>query len=109
MPATSLLPHVSRPLVSRPFFHLRRRSLLRGTLLVLASFVAAFALSGFPSGRPTMLLTIPALATMYGTFDTVRCMQNRWSFYHGGVLLLVFMDMMVLCLVLSFLVFPYIL
>ena len=46
---------------------------------------------------------------MYGTFDTVRCMQTRWSFYHGGVLLLVFMDMMVLCLVLSFLLFPYIL
>jgi hypothetical protein len=109
MLATSRLPHISHPLASRRVFHLRQRSLLRGTLLVLASFVASFALSGFPNSRPTMLLVIPALATMYGTFDTVRCMQNRWSFYHGGVLLLVFMDMMVLCLVMSFLLFPYIL
>ena len=109
MPATSLLPHISGPFVSRPFFHLCQRSLFRGTLLVLASFVSSFAISGFPNSRPTMLLVVPALAAIYGTFDTVRCMQTRWSFYHGGVLLLVFMDMMALCLILSFLLFPYIL
>jgi hypothetical protein len=34
-------------------------------------------------------------------------MQPRWSFYHGGVVLLLFMDMMAICLILFFLLFPY--
>ena len=98
-----------RPLSSFAVFNLRRRSLVRGNLLVLCSFAAAFPLSGFPRGRPTLLLLIPAVLALLGTFDTLRCMQPRWSFYHGGVLLCVYMDLMAVCLILFFLLFPYVL
>ena len=42
-------------------FHLRRRSLVRGTFLALASFVAGFALSGFPALHPNPWLLLPLL------------------------------------------------
>jgi hypothetical protein len=34
-------------------------------------------------------------------------MQRRWSLYHGGVLLLIYMDLMVLCMILFLLLYPY--
>ena len=42
-----------------------------------------------------------------GTADTVRCIQRRWSFYHGGVLLCLYMDLMAITLVLFLLLYPY--
>lgn len=98
---------LQRRLTSLAFFQLRRRSLLRGTLLVLGSVAAAFALSGFPHSRRTLLMLIPVALSLYGMFDTVRCIQRRWSFYHGGVILLLLMDLMAVFLILSFLFFPY--
>jgi hypothetical protein len=102
-----LTPQFHRPVTSFALFHPRRRSLLRGNLLVLGSFFASFLLSGFPGSRATMLLIIPAVLALLGMVDTVRCVQPRWSFYHGGVILLLFMDMMAVCLILFFLLFPY--
>ena len=64
-------------------------------------------MSGFPHSRATPLLAIPAFFALLGMLDTVRCMQSRWGFYHGGVILLIFMDMLVLCLILFFLFLPY--
>ena len=89
------------------FLNPRKRSLLRGSFLVLASLAVAIFLSDFPHNRATPLLIVPALFTMAGTADTVRCMQRRWSFYHGGVLLLIYMDLMALCMILFFLLYPY--
>jgi hypothetical protein len=88
---------------------LRRHSLLRGNLLVLLSFAAAFRISGFPAIHTAPLLLVPALLALLGAVDTVRCMQPRWDFYHGGVLLCLYMDLMVLCLILFFLLSPYLL
>ncbi|MGD0442527.1 MAG: permease [Edaphobacter sp.] len=88
-------------------FNPRKRSLLRGGLLVLISLAAAIYLSGFPQNRATPLLILPTLAAIAGTADTVRCMQRRWSLYHGGVLLLIYMDLMALCMILFFLLYPY--
>lgn len=88
-------------------FKPRCRSLLRGSLLSLASLAAAMLLSHFPHNRPTPLLILPALTAVAGTIDHVRCMRTRWSFYHGGVLLCVYMDLMVVSMILFFLVFPY--
>jgi hypothetical protein len=85
----------------------RRRSLLRGNLLVLASLAAAIYLSDFPNNRRTLLLILPVIAAIAGTADTVRCMQRRWSLYHGGVLLLIYMDLMALCMILFFFLYPY--
>jgi hypothetical protein len=85
----------------------RNRSLLRGNLLVLTGLGTAILISGFPQVRPTLLLVFPALAAIAGTADTVRCMQRRWSLYHGGVLLLIYMDLMALCMILFLLLYPY--
>jgi len=93
--------------VSNSLLNPRHRSLIRGNLLVLLSLVAAFILSDFPRNRPTMLLAIPSLIAMVGTADTIRCMQPRWSFYHGGVLLCVYMDLMAVSLILFFFLYPY--
>jgi hypothetical protein len=89
------------------FLNPRKRSLLRGSLLVLASLAGAIFLSDFPHNHATLLLIVPVLVTIAGTADTVCCMQRRWSFYHGGVLLLIYMDLMALCMVLFFLLYPY--
>ncbi|MDQ2832244.1 MAG: permease [Acidobacteriota bacterium] len=85
----------------------RTRSLLRGSLLVLVSLAAALLLSDFPHNRANVFLLVPAVGAVAGTVDTVRCMQRRWSFYHGGVLLCVYMDLMALCMILFFLLYPY--
>jgi hypothetical protein len=74
---------------------------------VLSSLAAAFFLSNFPNIHATPLLILPTLGAILGTADTVRCMQRRWSFYHGGVLLLIYMDLMALCMILFLLLYPY--
>jgi len=85
----------------------RQSSLLRSNLLVLVSLAVAFPLSDFPHNRPTLLLVFPALLAVVGTADTTRCMRKRWSFYHGGVLLCIYMDLMAVALILVFLLYPY--
>jgi hypothetical protein len=93
--------------VKPSIFNPRSRSLVRGCLLVLSSLAAAIFLSDFPHDHATPLIVLPALVAVIGTADTVRCMQRRWSLYHGGVLLLIYMDLMVLCLILFLLLYPY--
>ena len=90
-----------------PFLNPRKRSLLRGCLLVLASLGIAILISGFPQIHPNALIIFPVLAAIAGTADTVRCMQRRWSLYHGGVLLLIYMDLMALCMILFLFLYPY--
>jgi hypothetical protein len=99
----ALIHHLS----SSAVFHLSRRSLLRGNLLVLGSFGLSFLLSGFPHSRATLLLLIPTILAFVGLADTFRCSQTPWGFYHGGVILLLLMDMMAICLILFFLLYPY--
>jgi len=93
--------------VTLHFFNPRVRSLVRGNLIVLTSVALATVISDFPYLRPTPWLVVPALACLIGTADTARCMQKRWSFYHGGVLLCVYMDLMAIMLILFFLLYPY--
>jgi len=89
------------------FFNPRDRSLLRGALLVLLSLGIAVLLSDFPRNRANPFLVLPAFGAVAGTVDHVRCMRTRWSFYHGGVLLLIYMDMLALIVILFFLLYPY--
>ena len=74
---------------------------------MLGSFAASFLLSGFPHTHATTLLAIPAILALTGMLDTVRCVRPRWGFYHGGVILLLLMDTLAVCLILSFLFLPY--
>ena len=52
-------------------------------------------------------MALPALGALVGTADTLRCLRPRWSFYHAGVILCVYMDLMALSLVLFLLFYPY--
>jgi hypothetical protein len=85
----------------------RNRSLLRGALLVLISLALALLLSGFPNNRANPFILLPALGAAAGTADHLRCMRTRWSWYHGGVVLLIYMDLMALSMILFFLLYPY--
>jgi hypothetical protein len=85
----------------------RKRSLPRGTALVLCSLVGSFMLAGFPEAHPSLKLLVPTLIATLGTFDTMRCLQARWSFYHGAVVILIYMDIMALCMILFLLLYPY--
>ena len=84
----------------------RSRSLVRGTVLVLAAFGIALVLTDFPNNRSTPLLVLPAMAAVVGLVDHIRCMRSRWSWYHGGVLLLIYTDLMVLSMIAFFLLYP---
>lgn len=86
---------------------LRQRSLLRGNVLVLGSLAAAVLLSDFPHNKATVLLALPALTGIAGTVDTVRCIRRRWSFYHAGVILCIYMDLMAISMILFLLLYPY--
>src|SRR5580693_6364254 len=88
-------------------FNPRIRSLVRGNLLVFTSLAIATLLSKFPYLRATPWLVLPVLGCLAGTADTVRCIQKRWSFYHGGVLLCLYMDLLAITLALFFLLYPY--
>ncbi len=88
------------------FFNPRLRSLLRANIVVLSCLAVAFPLSHFPHLRVSYWLALPLLGATLGTVDTLRCMRTRWDFYHGGVILCAYMDLMVLTLVLFLLLYP---
>ena len=92
-----------RPAILNP----RKRSLPRGNLLVLFSLAVGLLLSGFPENHPNPLIVLPLLTAIVGTADTIRCMRSSWSWYHGGVILCVYMDLMVLSMILFLLLYPY--
>lgn len=84
----------------------RQRSLVRANGLVFVSLVLAFWLSNFPHNRASVWIAIPLLLSLLGTLDTVRCMRTRWSWYHGGVVLCAYMDLMAVCMIAFFLIYP---
>jgi F0F1-type ATP synthase assembly protein I len=89
-------------------FNIRARSLLRGTVLVVGSVVLALVWSGFPNNvHGSLLVAVPACLAVYGTWETSRCLRPRWSFYHGGVLLLLYADVLALALIVFLLLYPY--
>lgn len=85
----------------------RTHSLRRASGLVLGSLAIAIYLSHYPHIQRAPLLVLPVLIAIAGTIDTVRCIQRRWSFYHAGVMLFIYMDLMALMLMLFFLFYPY--
>jgi hypothetical protein len=100
-------PHLTLQPVKHPLFNPRTKSLLRSNILVLASLGVSLLLSNFPHNRANPFLILPTLTAIVGLADTIRCMQPRWSFYHGGVLLCIYMDLMAISMILFFLLYPY--
>ena len=93
--------------MKHPLLNPHTHSLLRGSLLVLFSLAVSLLLSDLPHNHANPLLVLPALFAVAGTADTIRCMQRRWSFDHAGVILCIYMDLMALCMILFFLLYPY--
>ena len=79
--------------------HLRERSLPRGVAFSLAAFVVSLRLAGFPNadnlhGSHWQIVTL--MAALWGMVETARCIRRRWSFYHAGVLILLYTELMIL-------------
>ncbi len=75
--------------------------------MVLGSLVVAFLMAGWPDDRRSLKLLIPTVTAVLGTWDTVRCLRLRWDLYSGGVLLLIYMDVMALAMILFLFLYPY--
>jgi hypothetical protein len=86
---------------------LHQRSLLRGTALVLGSLIAAFLLAHWPDDPPSLKLLTPTIVAFAGTWETLRCLRARWSFYHGAVMILLYVDIMVISMILFLFLYPW--
>jgi apolipoprotein N-acyltransferase len=89
------------------FLNPRSKSLVRASLLVLLSLGVATLMSHAPRLRANAWITLPLLVSFAGTADTVRCIQRRWSFYHAGVILCIYMDLMAMAMIAFLLLYPY--
>lgn len=83
---------------------IRQKSLLRGIVLSLGAFLAGLLLAGFPHierlhGSRWEILAL--LAAAWGMAETGRCLRRRWSFYHAGVLLLLYADLMIMLMIVA--------
>lgn len=92
-----------------PIVHLRQRSLVRGIVLSLGPFLGSLLLAGFPhlealhgSRWQIVMLMLEA----WGMAEVARCLQRKWSFYHGGVLLLLYSDLMILAMMVFLVAYP---
>ncbi len=92
--------------MNRSFFHWRVPSLLRGNILVLGSLGASFVLTKFPANRPTPAIIFPVLFSILGAVETFRCLRSRWSFYHGAVMISLYMDAMALTMIVFLAFYP---
>ena len=81
--------------------------MLRGNVLVLGSLAASFALTKFPSNRPSLAMVFPLIFSILGTVDTFRCLRMRWSFYHGAVMISLYMDAMALTMICFLALYPW--
>ncbi len=88
-------------------FRIHHRSLARGTLVTLTCLWVSFHISGFPEIHPCLWLVFPLGLALAGSCDTARCLQKRWNFYHGGVLLLLYVDLMILLMIVVLLLAPF--
>jgi CO dehydrogenase/acetyl-CoA synthase gamma subunit (corrinoid Fe-S protein) len=66
-------------------------------------------LAGFPSinnlhGSHWQILAL--FVAVWGMVETARCLQRKWSFYHAGVMLLLYADLMILAAIVVLLAIP---
>jgi hypothetical protein len=88
-------------------FRLRQKSLARGVALSVGAFTASLLLAGFPDishlhSSPWQFAAL--VAALCGMVETARCLRSRWSFYHAGVLILLYSDLMILAAIVALLV-----
>jgi hypothetical protein len=96
----------------RPRFaivHIRQKSLVRGIVLSLGAFIASLLLAGFPhieNLRGSRWQILVLFVAAWGMGDIARCLQRKWSLYHGGVLLLLYADLMILAMIVFLVAYP---
>lgn len=88
---------------------IRQKSLARAVLLSLGAFAASLRLAGFPyikdlHGSRWQFLAL--LVAAWGMAETARCLKRQWSFYHAGVMLLLYADLMILAGIVVLLAVP---
>ena len=67
--------------------------------------MASLRLEGFPAAKdlhasPWQILAVPVAC--WGLFETARCLRRKWSFYHAGVVILLYSELMILALAIFF-------
>ena len=89
-------------------FRLRQKSLIRGILLSTGAFVASLLLAGFPDAdhlHSSPWQAVALFAAACGMAETARCLRRKWSFYHVGVLILLYSDLIIIAAIASLLFF----
>ncbi len=90
-------------------FRLRQKSLVRGILLAVGAFAGSLRLGGFPdinALHSSHWQIVAALFALWGMVETARCMGRKWSLYHGGVLILLYTEVMILGMAVFLFLFP---
>jgi len=114
-PPPPLLPFRQSPyskdvvLARPPIFRLRRPSLLRGILMALSALAATLRLAGFPAPdapHPSNWQILAVLLAAAAMAETFRCMGSKWNFYHAGLLILLYSELMILTLTLFLWLYP---
>ncbi|MHB8303132.1 MAG: hypothetical protein ACYDC6_09910 [Acidobacteriaceae bacterium] len=52
-------------------------------------------------------MIVPVIFSLLGTIETFRCIQMRWSWYHGAVMISLYMDAMALAMIFFLALYPW--
>jgi hypothetical protein len=82
---------------------------VRAIALSVGAFAVSLRLAGFPNiddlhGSRWQIAAL--LAAAWGMAETARCLRRRWSFYHAGVMLLLYADLMILATIVVLIAVP---
>lgn len=88
---------------------LQQRSLSRAIVLSVGAFLGSLRLAGFPSieklhGSRWQIVAL--LVAAWGMAETARCLQRKWSFYHAGIMILLYADLMIMASIVVLLAVP---
>lgn len=83
-----------------------RSRVARGATFACTGLMIALYLRTRGPGTDRWLMVVPFLLCVAATGDMVRSMHVRWDLHHGGVLLLLYADMMLLTLIAVWTVWP---
>jgi CO dehydrogenase/acetyl-CoA synthase gamma subunit (corrinoid Fe-S protein) len=78
-------------------------------LLSLGAFAASLRVAGFPNIgnlHRSYWQILALLVAAWGMAETARCLRRKWSFYHAGILILLYADLMILAGIVVLLAVP---
>ena len=83
------------------------RSVLgRSMAMALAALVLGLLLTTRNSSASRYMMAFPFALALTATWDTARSMRVTWDLHHGGVVLLLYADMMLLTLIAVWTIWP---